>query len=83
MFFARLYHCTTGLMLTENEVSDVAHNEFTGLRIGVKITNMLPKEFYNRVTINRCSFQECSLGLSIDEEHYGGETEDREVIKRS
>jgi len=75
----RLYHCTTGLMLTENELSDVAHNEFTGIRIGVKITNMLPKEFYNRVTINHCSFQECSLGLSIDEEHYGGETEDREL----
>ena len=73
--FARLYHVTTGIMLTENDKSHVCFNEFTGLRIGVKITNLLKPKDFNRVVVHRCLFQDCSLALSVDEEHLGGATE--------
>jgi len=65
----RLTHATTGLVLTENFSSVVQHNEFHGLRIGAKIVNLLDEEHPNKVGMHNCLFEECSLAVTVNEDH--------------
>merc|ERR1719259_373131 len=69
---ARIWHVNTGLMLSENVATQLNLIELTGLRIGGKITNKL-QEPMNKLEIGKCTFTNCSISISLDEDHLGGE----------
>jgi len=70
----RTWLVSNGIMLSENQRCDVNCNEVVGMRIGIKVTNEL-KDEVNNLRINECSMRACSIGVSVDDNHYGGETE--------
>jgi len=71
---SRTWLVGTGIMLTENEKTALSCNELIGLRIGIKITNEL-KDIVNTLEIDDCVLRNCSIGISVDEAHLGGETD--------
>jgi len=71
---SRLWLVGTGIMITENESTLLVCNELVGMRIGIKITNEL-KDIVNSVDIVDCVMRNCSIGISVDEAHLGGDTD--------
>ena len=69
----RSWILSTGIMLSENVKTSLLFTSLDGLRIGIKITNEI-RDIMNRMEIIQCNMRNCSIGISVDEQHNGGET---------